>query len=109
MLQAAIPVEAVTATTSGLEEYLRRRLAMISRSKTDFPVPVEGEGEREVDVSPLSGYQSRMYARKFRDLRFIKWICRSSVSPRRDRRKRNHCERLTFHPLSLRCSPLSSI
>lgn len=41
MLQAAIPVEAVTATASAAVAYFFRNDLMISRSKTDFPVPVE--------------------------------------------------------------------
>lgn len=39
MLQAAIPVEAVTATASGFLAYLFRKLWIISRSRTDLPVP----------------------------------------------------------------------
>ncbi|KAF8578229.1 hypothetical protein K439DRAFT_1306840, partial [Ramaria rubella] len=38
-LQAAIPVDAVMATASSVLENFLRRLLMISRSKTDFPVP----------------------------------------------------------------------
>jgi hypothetical protein len=40
MLQAAMPVEAVTATASGLAMYFLRRDLMISRKRTDLPVPV---------------------------------------------------------------------
>ncbi|KAF8487934.1 hypothetical protein JB92DRAFT_2758369 [Gautieria morchelliformis] len=40
MLQAAMPVEAVMATASSLGRNLWRRLLMISRSSTDFPVPI---------------------------------------------------------------------
>lgn len=40
MLQAAIPVEAVTATASGDFECLDRSVRMISRSRTDLPVPI---------------------------------------------------------------------
>lgn len=39
MLQAAMPVEAVTATASPAAPYLRLRDEMISRRRTDFPVP----------------------------------------------------------------------
>lgn len=39
MLQAAIPVEAVTATASGFLAYLFRKPWIISRSRTDLPVP----------------------------------------------------------------------
>ena len=41
MLQAAIPVEAVTATASADAAYFLRRLFMISRRRTDFPVPIK--------------------------------------------------------------------
>lgn len=41
MLQAAIPVDAVTATASFVLAYFFLRATMISRSKTDFPVPAE--------------------------------------------------------------------
>lgn len=41
MLHAAMPVEAVIATASGDFEYLLRRTLMISRRRTDFPVPVQ--------------------------------------------------------------------
>lgn len=43
MLQAAIPVEAVTQTASGRERCLILRFAIISRSRTDLPVPEEEE------------------------------------------------------------------
>lgn len=43
MLHAAMPVEAVTATASVLPRCLRLREAMISRRRTDLPVP-GGEG-----------------------------------------------------------------
>lgn len=39
MLQAAIPVDAVTATASGVAAYFFRSDAMISRRRTDLPVP----------------------------------------------------------------------
>lgn len=42
MLQAAIPVEAVTATASGALEYFLRSDLIISRRRTDFPVPTSG-------------------------------------------------------------------
>lgn len=41
MLHAAIPVEAVTATASFVFAYFFFRAMIISRSRTDFPVPAE--------------------------------------------------------------------
>ncbi|KAF8267803.1 hypothetical protein EI94DRAFT_1729461 [Lactarius quietus] len=41
MLQAAMPVEAVTATASGVLTYSLRRVLMISRRRTDLPVPTD--------------------------------------------------------------------
>ncbi|PYH75685.1 hypothetical protein BO82DRAFT_250764, partial [Aspergillus uvarum CBS 121591] len=41
MLQAARPVDAVTATRSGSRLYLSRSFLMISRISTDFPVPAD--------------------------------------------------------------------
>lgn len=43
ILQAAIPVEAVTAIASPLPECFRLSAEMISRNKTDFPVPSEDD------------------------------------------------------------------
>jgi len=34
-----VPVDAVTATASGMVTYFLRKVLMISLSKTDFPVP----------------------------------------------------------------------
>lgn len=42
MLQAAIPVDAVTATASERPLNLTLRALMISRKRTDFPVPESG-------------------------------------------------------------------
>ena len=39
MLHAAMPVEAVTATASGADMYFLRSDLMISRRRTDLPVP----------------------------------------------------------------------
>lgn len=39
ILHAAMPVDAVTATASVLPRYLRLSEAMISRRRTDLPVP----------------------------------------------------------------------
>ncbi|KAH8789079.1 hypothetical protein F5882DRAFT_293233, partial [Hyaloscypha sp. PMI_1271] len=41
MLQAAKPVEAVTATRSGSREYFFFKLSMMARIKTDLPVPAD--------------------------------------------------------------------
>lgn len=40
-LRVGAPVEAVIATTSGVLTYLFRRVRMISRKRTDFPVPAQ--------------------------------------------------------------------
>ncbi len=42
MLHAAMPVDAVTATASALRTCFLRRLPMISRRRTDLPVPGGG-------------------------------------------------------------------
>jgi hypothetical protein len=56
MLQAAIPVEAVTTTASDRPLYLSLRADMIFRSKTDLPVPI-------IDQSII--HMSVMYLTKF--------------------------------------------
>lgn len=61
MLQAAIPVDAVTAMASGLFTCFFFRPAMISRSRTDLPVPVgplslftpSGSGREDHDTPAL--------------------------------------------------------
>lgn len=50
MLDAAIPVEAVTATTCGVFACLRCSAEMIARSRCDLPVPVQVQGTGQISI-----------------------------------------------------------
>lgn len=54
MLEAAIPVLAVTATASALLVYFLRRAAMIVRKSNDLPVPATKEKKY------ISGFNERV-------------------------------------------------